>query len=231
MSTLSLSVLAPAFYPSTYSTRYLVSSAARQGITVQLYGLGQPYRGWLDVQIHSLRMELDRVRTTHVMYVDGSDTILLSPLREIVDKYVADLGEPPILASVERDGMNAGGILAEVGALKAALDVLAEVGTFDWADADSNPQTRWREAIAKGYVDVVFDSKSEIFQVTGNGPLDVVPDIGQGRVYNSATETWPCVLHFAGGYSDPQTGKSDQIDPIWSALGWAKPYVDERMGG
>lgn len=208
-----ITVLAPAFYVNpAYSTRYLRISAERCGVPVRWYGAGEPYRGWLDVQLVHLIEELKRVTTSHVLYTDSSDSIFLSDLNEVWAKYVL-MGEPEILLSVERDGgICAGGWM---GRRLDAIDVLEWL--FD-AYEDSNPQERWREFYkheGEGF-GIQLDTERRIFQVADE-PLEIV--MGNKRV-RSSHGTLPCVLHWAGGYTDPHVGKAALIEPAWKQLGY-----------
>lgn len=218
---MTITVLAPAFYDNPeWSTRYLRISAERHGVPIRWYGVGELYRGWIYVQIERLIEELERVDTSHVLYTDSSDVILLSNLDEIEDKYMFDYRNPEMLISVEADGVNAGGWMGRTG---DAIDTLKWLADWTFDGDDGNPQTRWREAIADGEIDVERDVARHIFFVTGS-PYGVA----DGRItYHdpSIKELGyegigfrPCVLHFAGGYTDPKVGKAALIEPVWREL-------------
>lgn len=207
---MSITVLAPAFYTDPeWSTRYLRRSAERHGVPVTWYGVGEPYRGWPQVQIHSLLDELRKVTTSHVLYTDSSDAVFLSGLDEIEHKYIADLGNPEVLMSVESDGLNAGGWMAQTD---CAIDSL--VWIRDWQHSD-NPQTRWRDAAASGELPVEKDLSRAVFQVA-----DEQLFVHQGRVTTHVNGPYPSVLHWAGGYTDPKVGKAALIEPTWRLLGY-----------
>jgi hypothetical protein len=74
-------------------------------------------------------------------------------------------------------------------------------------------------------MEVEIDNIATIFQVTGNGNIAVLPEPEgeievKPRIYNATYDEWPCLLHFAGGYTDPQVGKAALIEPLWKALGY-----------
>lgn len=216
---MTITVLAPAFYDNPeWATRYLRISAERHQVPIRWYGVGEPYRGWLDVQLKRLIEELKRVDTSHVLYTDSSDAMLLSGLDEIEHKYMVEYRSPELLISVEADGVNAGGWMART---QDAIDTLRWLNSWTFDGDDGNPQTRWREAIADGEIDVERDVARLIFHVTGTSF-----DIRDGRVvYTQLHRTGslvslPSLLHFAGGYTDPKVGKAALIEPIWRELGY-----------
>lgn len=200
---MSITVLAPAFYTDPeWSTRYLRRSAARHNVPVTWYGVGEPYRGWHDVQLVRLLAELRKLDTSHVLYTDSSDVVVLADLDRI-GKHYRDLGRPEILISVERSGdggVNAGGWMGQTDAAIAALEWLLRM------DGDeSNPQLRWREAIRECAISAQADVDSDVFQAGGELVIG---------------EWAPCVWHACGGYTDPRVGKAALIEPVWRALGY-----------
>lgn len=210
---MNLTVLAPSYYTSWYPTRYLQYSAQRYSIPITWYGSHKPYPGWFGIQIIDLLEELSEVDTSHVLYTDASDAIFLSDLSEVACKYVDMDVQSGILISRECSGVCAGGIMAETDVLYQAL---AQLALYSIDDPDSsNPQVRWRAAIADNYVQADIDEQSNIFQVVDE-PLAVM----DGRVYNTRTGNYPSILHFAGGYTDPAQGKAALIEPYWKRLGY-----------
>lgn len=209
-----ITVLAPDFYTSHHNTRYLRTSAASLNVPITFYGTGEPYRGWLDVQIHRLLDEIKKVNTDYVLYTDSSDAIFIRDLDDVA--FVLRTHTPEIVMSVEADGgLCAGGWLAKTG---FALDALTWLGHWSYDGDDGNPQTRWREAVKEGCIEVTEDAHRHIFQVADE-PLEIIR--GQRPVItNLRTRSLPCVLHFAGGYTDPMVGKADRIKPIWQQLGY-----------
>jgi hypothetical protein len=147
--------------------------------------------------------------SSHVLFTDTSDVIWLASMLEIEDKYKG-LGCPPVLMSKERSGLNAGGWIGERTAMIDALKMIAEVG------GSGNPQVRWREAVDKQWLNVMLDEESRIFQVHDGTGLE----FKERRVRNQETGTWPCLLHFAGGFSHPTSGKTEQMHPVMLELGY-----------
>lgn len=212
---MSITILAPMYYPSRYNVRYLEQSAARYNLSIQWYGEQQQYTNWHHTQIDDLCDVIDSVLTTHILYTDSSDVIANSTYAELADNYFYHLNAPPILIGKEQDGqLCAGGWLAE---RELACDLLRFLKTYtpDVDDA-TNPQVKWRSAYAAGHMgDVNLDTNELVFQVADE-PLEVV----NNKVYNPRTQTYPCFIHFAGGYTDPVVGKAALIEPIWSQLGF-----------
>lgn len=56
-----------------------------------------------------------------------------------------------------------------------------------------------------GRIRVALDLGMHIFQVMTGGE-------------NKLRDT--CLVHFAGGYTDPVAGKAEQIEPYWKQLGY-----------
>jgi len=215
---MSITVLAPAYYTSMYPVRYLAESAKRYGIDVKWYGLGKPYPGWYDVQIIDLLEELAHVTTSHVLYTDASDAIFLTNLDEIWWKYIACAKGPRVFSqmvvSKEQSGICAGGWISSREEAIYTLDFLRSHKPQNVEDSD-NPQVRWRTNVTKQFLAVGIDYSRDIFQVVDE-PLDIV----DGRVFNPRLDTYPCILHFAGGYTDPTNGKAALIEPYWKQLGY-----------
>lgn len=51
------------------------------------------------------------------------------------------------------------------------------------------------------------------------------------RVYNPITGTYPCAIHFPGGYSSPVSAKDHSLGPVWNALFGDNEYVRHWMRG
>lgn len=213
---MTITITAPTFYQSLDKVKYLAKSAERNNVPIWWYGLGKPYHGWHDIQIVQLLEELHKIPTSHVLYTDASDVIMLSGLDEIEGKYAA-MGCPQLLMSVESDGgVCAGGWMGDRLKMIEALEFLR---TFRPKVEDSdNPQVRWRCAVVQGWLEPTVDYMRKIFQVADE-VVEVRTGAG-GRVYNPRTSNWPCIFHFAGGYTDPEIGKSTLIEPLWKQLGY-----------
>lgn len=99
----NLVVLTPAIFENLDPIWMLTHTANRFGVPLRPYGMGGIYRGWVDIKIHRLLSECDRAiydGFTHVLYMDGRDTIWLSPFDEVVEKYNR-YGSPPMLMSAQ----------------------------------------------------------------------------------------------------------------------------------
>lgn len=228
-----ITVLAPAFYTGPgepeWSTRYLRRSAARHNVPIAWYGMGEPFRGWLDVQLTRLLFAIKHVTTSHILYTDSSDAVFMTSLDEIASKL---RGAPRdlILMSVEADDqVCAGGWLAHRG---MAVDALEWLLSWPFDGDESNPQVKWREAIEDGQIDVERDYERHVFQVADE-PLIVDPHVIiptppglnlrrvlEPMIRRPGKHTYPCLVHWAGGYTDPNTGKSALIEPVWKELGY-----------
>ncbi len=205
---MNLAVIAPAFYPSLASIPLFTQSAARHGIPVNLYGLTRRYTHWIDTHINECFHQLRDLTASHILFTDAADVIWLADLNEIVGKYDA-LHRPPILIGFEESGPNFGGWMGE---RHAAIDMLQILSKMEGGD----PQERLRKALRHEWLQVQPDYTREIFQVVDGSDLVVI----EGRVRNNNTGTWPCLVHFAGGYSSPDQGKRAQMEPMARKLGY-----------
>lgn len=205
---MTLSIIAPTFYPSLSSIPYFIKSTARHAVPVILYGVSQRFTHWIDTHIVECFKQLRNITESHVLFTDAADVIWLAGIDEILEKY-RELHAPPVLIGFEESGPNFGGWMGE---RRAMVDVLSILYKMEGGD----PQERLREAIRKGWLEVSMDDKRSIFQIVDGSDLEVI----NGRVRNNNTGTFPCLLHFAGGYSSPDHGKRKQMEPMAKALGY-----------
>lgn len=205
---MTLDVIAPAFYPDTSHIEYFLKSAIRHKIAVNLYGVTQPFTHWIDTHVNRCLKVLKDTAGSHVLFTDAADVIWLAGMNEIIGKS-RDHRTSPVLISIEDSGPNFGGWMGERGAMMDVLQILAQMEGGD-------PQERLREAIRKDWLHVSFDYQRSIFQVMDGSDLEVV----EGRIRNNNTGEWPCLLHFAGGYTDPVHGKRERMDSWMDLLGY-----------
>jgi hypothetical protein len=150
-----------------------------------------------------------------IIFADASDVICLAGIPEIARKYFA-LALPKLLLALEPAGLNAG---CWMGNRRAALRALRALELIGSKEGSGDPQVLWR-TLLPSEVELMADSASSIFQVGFNGWFDGTCLIQRGRICNFSSGTMPCFLHLAGGYSDQQTGKAAQVEPIWRQLGY-----------
>jgi len=212
-------ILAPAFYNSWNKVKYLKQSADRWGVPITFYGFGEPYRGWHDVQIDRLITEVEKIETKWVIYTDASDTIINGAYP--LDSTITALVDPPepwatLIFSVESPGhLCAGGLICNTGTLLPILKQLKEFRPCNFCDSEtSNPQIKW-QCYMGHWREEYKDYGREIFQVADE-PLE----IRNGRVYNPRTQTFPFIVHWAGGYTDPEVGKEALMGDVCRQLGY-----------
>lgn len=196
----TITAIAPAFYPNEYHVRYLLKSAAKHKVKVRLYGLGQPYGSWMQVQVERLLDELRALTTPYVLYTDGSDVVYRAGIEDVWERYES-LYKPPLLFAYERSGLNAGCWIGQREKAITDLEYIRDRYT------DGDPQVRWRQAALEGKVRVLGDIGRRIFEVVEAAK----PEFGDAPV-----------LHFAGGWSDPVHGRAWKIEPIWEEMGYDK---------
>jgi hypothetical protein len=193
---MQLTILSPTYYKDTEPFKYFELSANHFNIVPHAYGYGRQFTDWIQTHIYGCLDVLYQTVNSHVLFTDSSDVMFLKPKAEIIQRYNR-MGHPPMLVSVEDSGMNAGGWMGET---EVAIAILEHLKGMDIPKA-GDPQERWRKAIGRGDIKVDWDFENLIF----------------------AVNKWPtdaCILHCAGGYSDPKTGRQERLAPIWRELGY-----------
>ena len=204
---MNLTIFGPAYYTDTERLKFFNQSAIHHRVKVHLYGFGKPFGTWIQTHIEDCLYELKWMTSDVAMFTDTSDVLWLTDATEIEDKYIA-MGRPPLLIGAEHSGANGGGWIGERLEAIRILEILAK------DDSSGDPQVRWRKAIEDGLVHVELDQRSWIFQIMGEDTLE----IKSGRMRNTVTGSWPCLLHCAGGSSHSIFGKNERIEPLWEAL-------------
>lgn len=226
---MKLATICQCIYPDTRPIHYLAESCLRQGINLLPHGIGAPFAGWSQAMIsHTLpaMQDLKARGYTHVLYTDGRDSIIIASEEEILRKY-REQGSPPCLMSADSECfpphpdaagrflgpmpwrfVNAGGFIGEIDYIVGTTRRLAE----KYPDDHNNQSWIVRDWPIDG---LLLDHFCEIFQ-----PMDDSDDICtySNRVLNKCTMTQPCVLHFRGGYCDPEVGRDFRIAPVWRQL-------------
>lgn len=224
---------------------FLASARKAKVYDLWTYGVGKTFPGYramcLDWQLERLKYFLpnstDRDGTpsnfTHVLFTDAWDAMFTAPITEIIHKYEA-MGSPPILCSafhqlanesdmskyegcfdetIRNRYPNRGGYLAEIPAIIEAFERMLAQPNLTGDDCHS-----WYAGWKEGWFRPQLDSNCEIFQVSDG---DCMPVTGPlvNRVFNSRSNSFPCILHLSGGYTDPETGKDERMIPWAKKLG------------
>ena len=219
---MKLAVITPCLYPSQERIHLLLESAYRNNVKLIPYGVGCQFVDWKNMMMeHTIpaMMRREREGCTHVLYVDGIDSIFVSGIEEIVAKYER-LGSPSCLMSGDPDRphfntfgflgrkpwayLNAGGFIGKISHFVPIAEFLAQKYSDD-ADYQN-----WfiREWPIEGFS---LDYDCSIFQSMNGEPY--LRPIGN-RLFNAVTGTVPSILHFRGGYCDPETGRESRIIPV-----------------
>lgn len=206
---MNYTILAPAFYSSWDKVKYLKQSAERWNIPITFYGFDEVYKGWHNIQVDRLIEEVEKVDTEWVIYTDSSDAIING---DYFPEPWADM-----VMSIESDRqVCAGGWIAKKAVILQKLNHLKDFKPCNECGPDGmNPQVKWRCILRWRPDYVALDVYREIFQV-----VDEPLEIRNKRVYNPRTKTFPFLVHWAGGYTDPKVGKAELIEPTWRALGF-----------
>ena len=204
---IDLTILSPVFYKSLSRVPYFAASVAKWELvdSMHVYGEGEPFRGWIHSHVDCLLDELRKVTTSHVMFTDSNDVIFNAGVDVISNCYEL-LSSPPLLFGVEETGLNAG---SWMGATETAIEALKVVQT---EHHDGDPQVRWRELFAQGKVDLSLDTRRSVFYV-GHG--EGVKWVGPDPMWHDEV---PCVIHLAGGYTDPEHGRNAELGEWWDKL-------------
>jgi len=201
------------------------------------YGTGREFPGY---RMMKLEWQLEWLKNykslsvsggaTHVLYTDSWDAFFVRDLWQI--QYQYDLmGRPDILSSafyqlgnvsdeetrypgvfnhdVRYCYPNCGGYIAEIPVVIAAFECMLTLSRQTNDDCFN-----WYDAYAEGWFKPQLDSECRIFQI-GDEDVEVVGD----RIHNRYTDSWPCVWHLSGGYTDPETGKDRVLVPYAKRLG------------
>ena len=200
-----LTILAPSFYPNMKPLWHFQQTAERFEVPVVHYGLGESHRTWLYSHLIRLRVELKNLPSTqHVLFTDTIDVIFNGTVEQMCDGYNR-MGAPPILVSLEPNGLNAGGWMGEV---EAALELL----TLIEPNPNGDVQVMWREAVEDKTIDVIFDDRRRVFYA-GEGD-DLTVEKGHFKWAGST----PPIVHLPGGHTDKDTGRDYKMKPLLKRL-------------
>lgn len=222
-------------------------SVERQGYDFKYYGVGSPQ--WPGYRAQKVKFQLDYLLkegwgdATHILYTDCCDCLCLGPPEELVAKYRA-MGAPPMLVqashqlgnvsdplrypcfdtpeNIAKYGMyrypSVGGYLMEAPLL---VEFLQRLET-DYAQYGDDCFA-WYDGYADGWFRPEMDSKQEIWQWLSEDVSEYAKDLtGNLRIFNTRTESFPCILHMAGGYASVDNFKDETMLPIARKLGLVK---------
>lgn len=215
-------VTTAACYPTRDRIHFLDESAKRCGIPLQPFGIGKVFSNWRQMLMEDTLVALDSFGTayTHVLYVDAADSLFLGPMEEILAKYKQRFFSFPMVISADDPypffgpgKMNAGGFIAEIQFFTELMRRLA----VRYSEEDGDYQNWLNCGLPIDGVSI--DHDCYIFQSMEDSNPCIQPV--NYRVVNTATGQWPCVLHFRGGYSDPETGRDYRLKP-WVEKLWGK---------
>jgi hypothetical protein len=77
--------------------------------------------------------------------------------------------------------------------------------------------------------ELTIDHNCEIFMNCTEAMKYLAVVYPQQRIVNGATNSWPCLLHFNGGYTDQKTGKWYRMKEMWRRLGYLDNPPWERQ--
>ena len=228
----------------------MLASCKKYDIDIKPYGLGRGYSIWADMKIlwKIPVLEEHAKSYTHVLYTDSRDAFFTDGLDNILLKYKLK-GQPACLVSAERacnpdtqytDNYPDPGtpyrfpcVGGYIGEIPYMLETFRHMATY--RDRSGDDAAIWQWAYDAGWFRPQIDTGCSIFQtMSGNASsdLEVANEIYLGSteeelslmsLRNKLTRSYPCLLHFNGGYSDAVTGKFDMMLPWWKKI---HPEID-----
>lgn len=236
-----ITVSTPGLYPNLEPLWMFRVTCRRFAINPQYYALGETYSGWVDIMLTKLMEAARNCPTSHILYTDSRDAFFLAGMGEVVAKYNA-MGCPPLLISADTQGFpgyekwydkipwdkskafpyfQVGGKLCEAKALYEAIRWMFErARSGDWGEIIGDNPPWWCNFMAECPGELIIDHECQIFQNCTTCMEHLV--IVDGRVFNKLTQSWPCILHFNGGYTDQVTGKWYAMEETWRKLGYTE---------
>jgi hypothetical protein len=209
-----------------------------------VYGGGTQYTGLRQCKVEKL-LELlpvieDKLGATHILMADSVDTLFVGDMEQIKREYV-EMGAPDILFAGEKhcqprpefEGMlhaiirptsvwafpNTGGYIGRIESLKE----MWAAGLRRFGGLENDQDIVHSMIVDGGLWDFQVDHQCRIWQCE---PDDVeVGEIDRAKMSswrgyrNKVTGMYPHILHFNGGYCDPQTGRLERM----------KPWADELL--
>lgn len=239
---MKLSVITACLFLDRQPIHWLDDSCKRFGIDLRPYGIGESWTSWPNVKVTRMLECFKREKAdgyTHTLYTDGRDSFFVRPLKVAIDAYEG-MGKPSCLMATEPANyprpeltdlfpdpghkfryLGAGQFIGELDYLIWAWEMLQR----DYPDGGTEPnnESGWMcHAFVTGKFGEGFklDTDCQIFQSAGNEDCLVGKDVfvSSDGLFNRITDSYPCIVHFNGGYSHPETGKEPAIRPVWEAL-------------
>lgn len=205
---------------TTYSKKKqaspLMESAKMVGMPVEVFGLDRQFTTFLETKIIPLLTFVRDVQTELVMFIDGSDAFVRSPLKDIVKTYRA-MADGEVVVGAERviwpypelawaveDGLDTGLV---IGPKDAVAKALQEAADSVERSMDMFPGRQraiyeddvglWSVAIANGRIKPVVDRKYRLIAALRNTE-DSDYIMRKGRLTMRETGNTPHIIHCNG---------------------------------
>lgn len=238
---MKLMILTAAVFPTVEAAMsrmpLLLASVKKYGTGLHFYGIGHPCFPWwceLKIKMQMDYLEANHADYTHVLYTDARDSFFTAPAETIIEKYEPHQNEI-LVSCCEADchqiagGLEAYGetdpkrfVYPHVGGYIGPIDLVIETKRKMWANSPGriDDMLVWYEAWKEGYFRPARDLECKIFQVSERDSNEDHLEIKDGRLYNMATDQYPCILHLTGGYSRPDEGlsKPERLLPWWNRI-------------
>lgn len=209
---MKLLVFTAAFYDRDYEEKLfrLNKSCEKNDIDMVAYGRGETFY-FYEAKIVKLGNFLNehKAEYTHALFTDAADTLFLSSLDEIIEKYKKF--NVPLLLSTEKFAypghiggdfpesptpyryFNAGGFIGEIPYL---LDTLSKLKTYYWVNDNDN--AHWMYGYVNKRIKLDMDYHCDIFQTMSDVDFGTEMEIKDGRLFNKVTGSKPSIVHFNG---------------------------------
>lgn len=196
----------------------LLSSSKKHGIDIKILGMGEPYQG----NGMKITLLLDALQALseddYFMYVDAYDVIFLTNEEEIIQKYSKEYSKELVFGGEQNFGMysfddiyyylkyplkndqfkflNAGTMM---GPAQSAIAIYQDINMSKSQKSDQMDTIRY---FCNNQSQIKIDNKHELFGVNGGraGLESMDYKIKNDRLYCTATDTWPALLHIPGKF-------------------------------
>lgn len=196
-----------------------VASCKKFGIPVQEFGTERMFTTFLETKIRPLLAFARRVKTPLLMFVDGSDAFMVSPLDELLKTYDSMVGSmqsliigaervvwpyPELTQALNATGLDTGLVIGRPKRIVEVLETVMEQLPFAKSDFPDRKRAIWEDdvglwsiAIARGQIACMVDRRCQLIAALRNANPDNYT-IRNGRLTMKDTGTKPHIIHCNG---------------------------------
>ena len=215
---MSLLVVSPCFYPDESKADLMRQSAFANGLSVRLYGVGEPFiPHGAHAQVLKLFETLQLKPADTILVTDCRDAVFAAGEEEILEKFKS-CGKDLMMSTEQGcwppdeeltnffygkdpngyNFINAGQYIGTWEYIQFCLEHLLNEYRGKHPGPD-NSQAWWMWALMRRELDFALDSECRIFQTMSGGADTHLTS--EGRPLNVFTGSYPCCIHFNGNPS------------------------------